>query len=705
MINGNKGMFKLFQGLRICRGVTPLTHLFFADDSLFFMEDKGRSSTNLRRVLKNYCTASGQVINDDKSGLIFSPNTMLRQVRLCLKVFRIKKNKGFGKYLGLPTDFQESKKDIFKGLVENVLLRISSWNGLFLSPAGRLTLILSVLSNLSIFFLSVFKIPVSVTKKINSLLSHFWWAGFRAGRSLHWCSRLFSNLPKREGGLGIRNIECLNRALLAKHAWRLVNNEDKSLFCRVFRERIFGRESYVQGMPIRHKGNKSWGVRSILHGLDFVLQNIAWKPGIDSNLNVWSARWVDGGMPEPVDLLLEEGFGFMKDLRIKDLCFNGGGWNEGMVRLIFKQESVDKILATPIISTRIHDEVFRPFSNDGRYTVKSGYGVIFEEFFNNNGTLKDKERLNLKKKRFCKTTLWKLPGPQMWKILLWKIIIGSLPGLREVETLEHLFRDCDVSSRIWFGSVLGIRTNQNNSLDLGEWIISWITYLKGQKENCYGLIHFLATLNSIWLLRNNSVFRGETFVPKFFFKQLGTLASLVIKTLEIKNTNDGDGDGVSITNESEELENQSNCLKNGLPHFIIGPFGSCNRWRIMVDASWDETGIAAFGWAVLGAEGKPLFEGMLKGRAESPLQAEAIGVLKVLEWAKAQGFLHLEVSSDCLSMLQQWGGVAHKHHHIKGIMEEIASISTSFHCLCFSFVRRNLNKIAHSLAKRAMRDC
>ncbi|XP_074300123.1 uncharacterized protein LOC141631337 [Silene latifolia] len=507
------------KGLRICRGVTPLTHLLFADDSLFFMEDKGRTTTNLRRILKNYCTASGQVINDDKSGLIFSPNTKLRQVRLCLKVFRIKKNKGFGKYLGLPTDFQESKKDIFKGLVENVLQRISSWNGLLLLLAGRLTLIMSILSNLSIFFLSVFKIP----------------------------------------------------------------------------------------------------------------------PGIDSNLNAWSARWVDGGMPEPVDLLLEEGFGFMKDLCIKDLCFNGGGWNEGMVRLIFKQESVDKILATPLISTRIHDEVFWPFSNDGRYTVKR---------------------------------------PQLWKILLWKIITGSLPvgsefikrnlgwdpfctlcgkGLREVETLEHLFRDCDVSSRIWFGSVLGIRTNQNNYLDLGEWIINWITYLKGQKENCYGLIHFLATLNSIWLLRNNSIFRGENLVQKFFFKQLGTLVSLVIKTLEMKNTNDGDGDGdgVSITNEPEELENESNCLKNGLPHFIISPFGSSNRWRIMVDASWDETGIAAFGWAVLGAEGKPLFKGMLKGRAESPLQAEAIGVLKVLEWAKSQGFFHLEVSLDCLSMLQQ----------------------------------------------------
>ncbi|XP_074271521.1 uncharacterized protein LOC141595451 [Silene latifolia] len=332
----------------------------------------------------------------------------------------------------------------------------------------------------------------------------------------------------------------------------------------------------------------SWGVRSILHGLDFVLQNIAWKPGIDSDLNVWSTRWVDGGMPEPVDFLLEEGFGFMKDFRIKDLCYNGGGRNEGMVRLIFKQESVDKILPTPLISTRSHDEVFWPFSDEVRYTVKSGYGVIFGEFFNNKGTLKDKERLNLKKKRFCKTTLWKLPGPQLWKILLWKIITGSLPigsefikrnlgwdpfctlcgkELKEVETLEHLFRDCDVSSRIWFGSVLGIRTDQNTFLELGEWIINWITYLKGQKENYYGLTHFLVTLNSIWTLRNNSIFRGESFVQKVFFKQLGSLVSLAIKNPVMKITNDGEG--VFNSNDSEDLEDELNCLKDALLVLVI----------------------------------------------------------------------------------------------------------------------------------------
>ncbi|XP_074313919.1 uncharacterized protein LOC141649119 [Silene latifolia] len=262
--------------------------------------------------INSHKKASGQLLNEGKSGIIFSPNTKLGKVRTCLKVMNIRNNKGIGKYLGLPTEFQTSKKDVFKGLIDNVTKRISSWNGVFLSPARRLTLISSILSNISIYFLSVFKIPVNVTNKISSLLSHFWWSGCRSGKSLHWCSRTFTSLPKSKGGLGIRNIECLNQALLAKHAWRL------------------------------------------------------------------------GNMPNPKDEWLDMDFSFLKDLRVKDLCYNEGGWNEELIKLVSDEESVARILIIPL-RAQTKDEVFWPFSKDGTYNVKSGYGVIFSSFFERKG--------------------------------------------------------------------------------------------------------------------------------------------------------------------------------------------------------------------------------------------------------------------------------------------------------------------------------
>ncbi|XP_074265103.1 uncharacterized protein LOC141587521 [Silene latifolia] len=264
-----------------------------------------------------------------------------------------------------------------------------------------------------------------------------------------------------------------------------------------------------------------------------------------------------------------------------------------MVKLIFKQDSMENFLAIPLISSRNQDEVFWPYSNEGSYTVKSGYGVIFEEYFDKKGSLKDKEWINEKKKRFCKTTLWKLPGPQSWKILLWKIITGSLPvgsefvkrnfgwdpfctmcstENRDYETPGHLFRDCEVSARIWFDSALGIMTKQNRSLGIGDWIINWITYLKDHEDSTNCVTQFLAILHSIWTLRNNSIFRGEGFIPKVFFNQLANLASLAMK--EPKK---GEWNLADFQNESQGspgLDYEGKRIKEGQPFFLIDTFGS-----------------------------------------------------------------------------------------------------------------------------------
>ncbi|XP_074300778.1 uncharacterized protein LOC141632098 [Silene latifolia] len=427
----------IIQGIRLCRGVPPLTHLFFADDSVFFIQIKGAAVRHLKRLLVNYWETSGQVINDDKSGLIFSPNTTLRQVRSCLKSLNIKHNKGFGKYLGLPTEFQESKKVVFMGLIEAVMKRISSWNGIFLSPAGRLTLISSVLSNLSIFFLSAFKIP----------------------------------------------------------------------------------------------------------------------PGIDSNLNVWDKKWVNGQTPEPKDCLLDGSFIFLKDLRVKDICVNNGGWNEGLIKLLFTEDSANQILAIPLCASQSRDEIFSP-KTSGTYTVKSGYGISFQDYFNEHGSKKDKERLHANWELFCRKRLWNLPGPQPWKILLWKIMTSSLPVGSEfakrdlnwapscsmcnnagdtVETLDHLFRDCPLSSRIWAGSELGINVSHLPTLDVRDWIINWVLYLSGLEEGVTLVLSFLAILVSLWSLRNNIRFRGEVFNPNVFFIKARQLIKEVLQANDRSN--------------------------------------------------------------------------------------------------------------------------------------------------------------------------
>ena len=69
--------------------------------------------------------------------------------------------------MGIPLHYKRiSNKD--GNIIEDSFERkLSTWKGKLLSYGGRLTLINSVLSNLSVYMLSFFEIPKEVLKKLN----------------------------------------------------------------------------------------------------------------------------------------------------------------------------------------------------------------------------------------------------------------------------------------------------------------------------------------------------------------------------------------------------------------------------------------------------------------------------------------------------------------------------------------------------------
>jgi hypothetical protein len=89
-----------------------------------------------------------------------------------------------------------------------------------LSKGGRITLIKSTLSNLPTHFMSLFPHPTSVANRIEKLQNDFLWGGLGEEFKYHPMSSSKVCMPISMGGLGVRNLQRFNHALLGKWLWR-----------------------------------------------------------------------------------------------------------------------------------------------------------------------------------------------------------------------------------------------------------------------------------------------------------------------------------------------------------------------------------------------------------------------------------------------------------------------------------------------------
>ena len=90
------------------------------------------------------------------------------------------------------------------------------WKEKLLSQAGRKVFIKSVIQAILTYTMSHFKLPKGLIKELELLIHKFWWGYKGDSRKVHWVKWERLCEAKEVGGLGFKEIEKFNEALLAK---------------------------------------------------------------------------------------------------------------------------------------------------------------------------------------------------------------------------------------------------------------------------------------------------------------------------------------------------------------------------------------------------------------------------------------------------------------------------------------------------------
>ncbi|XP_019178261.1 PREDICTED: uncharacterized protein LOC109173479 [Ipomoea nil] len=654
-------------GIRIARGAPAVTHLFFADDSLLFFRATSTEAQTIRNCLDTYSAVSGQVINYEKSNIMFSINTTLETRSSVMEFVAVRECNDLGRYLGLPSFLGRNKSATFCYIEQRIRERIGGWQQRLLSRAGKEVLLKSIAQALPIFTMSVFYLPQRLCDTLERLFNRYWWGGGggSTSRGIHWLSWHRLCVPKAKGGLGFKRLHEFNIALLAKQGWRLLIYPN-SLVSRLLRAKYYPNNSFLNAQ-MGHNPSYLW--RSIMAGQELLKRGAARRIGNGEGSKIWEWPWLaDTIHPR----LTTSCINHLRDQPVASLLTSQGTWDVAILHGLFTPKDVPRILATPLSPT-LPDSWRWLGDTRGMYTARHGYKLLTESNtsydWNDSFTAWDR--------------LWKLPIPPKVKNLLWRCVRGIMP-VKEVlkqkhvwigggcahcdcqmETAEHVFCECTVAMCLW---------ENGNVLHNGS-ILEFLDALI-KSAPMHQIIHAAAIFWVLWKARNDKIWRDTSISPESLLIQVHSLQAL----------------WSSIKQNSGEATTSS-------ASSVLWTPPPANWLKCNVDAALFATE-AGFGAVVRNHDGCFVAaKGGRLGYIQDPLLAEASAIAQALGWLQSLGLNNIILETDCLMFSSTFNSGNSDFSYVGSIVKQCVQIATNIGTVQVRHVRRSANHVAHVLAR------
>ncbi|KAM7481515.1 hypothetical protein LguiB_006098 [Lonicera macranthoides] len=529
----------LIEGFSIGMDNVSLSHLQFADDTIFFLSKNEEKIGNLMGILDIFGYASGLKINRSKTKIV---GINVEEEDMRVLAGRIGCSMGCWpmSYLGLPLGDNPMKASFWNTVVENIGKRLKGWYKGCILRGGKLTLIHSVLNSIPIYFLSIFKIPATVAKNIEKLMRNFLWESMDKGKGEHLVAWKIVSKSKEMGGLGIGNLVKRNEALLGKWLWRF-SLETESLWHKIIKSKYGLSDNSWDSTKIR-RGTYRNPWKAIVQGFENFRKNIRYKVGNGSKVSFWSDLWLGN---ETMQARFPALFRVTRDSKAKVADYTNWvsdssfSWDIVLRRNVREEEEGEYMALMGVI----HNLDISRHGENSRVWVGEKLGVFTAKSF-----FKSLTNPNVGSEFTPFKMVWKSGIPTKVKVLSWLASLRRVntadllqikrPYLmispaccilckRDYESIDHLVIHCSFASSVWgnISKEFGVQAAFPRS-----WCellsIKWT--FRGNKERSFTLwrCYCKALLWCIWKERNSRIFENKVEDIDKIWDRIKALASL-----------------------------------------------------------------------------------------------------------------------------------------------------------------------------------
>ncbi|KQJ87082.2 hypothetical protein BRADI_4g09250v3 [Brachypodium distachyon] len=361
--------------------------------------------------------------------------------------------------------------------------------------------------------------------KMNAVIRDFWWTGVQEEnqkKPLYLKAWAEICKSKKEGGLGIRNLEAVNKAILVNSAWKIVIT-NYSTTARILKSKYFPYTSFWKA-PTNIPKSAFWS--SILKVRESLINAVTLQIS-KGNTCIWSSPWCPF-WNNIHDSLFIQNSGFLYPATIKDLWIpNTKVWNMQLLVTLFGQQKANIVSQIPINASDNEDILIWKHTPSGICTSKSAYQIFSPGFYGLNA---GPHQILSEKSRHIIHAIWlnKDMPPRVqvfgWRLMRQAISSGCRAAARSFhidkkccrcgadENDFHLFFSCHFVHAVWFASPLGLRMEGLIAQGVHEiedaLHIIMMTY---KTEHSIPLVFNI--LWSIWKARNDLLFNKINSSP------------------------------------------------------------------------------------------------------------------------------------------------------------------------------------------------